>query len=1128
MTEVIVDQQERDKALTPEQSFIIQAPAGSGKTGLLIQRYLKLLSLVDAPEEIIAITFTRKAAAEMQGRILNALESVATESKPETNHELTTYALAEAALKRDKQKSWNIIDNPGRLRIQTIDSLCASLTRQMPLLAKLGTQPETVEDASALYKQAAINTLAELESGEGWSDSIANLVYHLDNDLPRIKNLIVDMLGKRDQWLAYVVHEHNRADMERSVANLIEEQLIVATKLFPNEYKDELITLLQFSARHLSGTDPDNPVTSCFNIETLPAATKNDIKQWQGIAELLLTKTGGWRKQVTVKNGFPAASENKLEEDERRQRKQQVLALITELQKVDGLQDCLTTVSQLPPATYTDAEWQIVNALCNLLKLAAAQLRLIFAERHQMDFIGVAESAVTALGEEDAPTDLAMTLNYHIKHLLIDEYQDISVSQYRLLQRLTREWSMDDGRSLFLVGDPMQSIYRFREAEVGLFIKTFHEQCLGNIPLESLKLKVNFRSQQAVVDWVNESFSSILPGNDDVTTGAVSFSNAEAFDKMGTSNNVVIYPLYGKAHVKEAQHTVEIIQNIKQSNSDDRIAILVRSRSHLNDIVPELRKADIDFTAIDIEGLATQACIQDLLVLTRAYLFSSDRVAWLACLRAPWCGVKITTLYQLCDQNRSKTVWQCINDKKLIQKFDTDEKKRLESFVNIFAKILDNKQRHPMRWTIESLWCQLGGPATLNNETDLENCESFFCLLESLDKGGTIDDIQDLIEQVGQLYAAPASTTGSPIQIMTIHKAKGLEFDHVILPGLGRSPRSDQGDLLVWLLRQGKQEQELILAPIREAGNFQAPLYDYINSVDKAKQSFEDGRLLYVATTRTRKTLHLIGHAGLKENKEGLVCEPQKRSLLAHLWPQVNNVYEQHLPAQLDDRESESYALVNQETHRLVDNWNMPEPPASVSSILNLKDDAEDERSLIEFEWAGETIKHVGSVVHNAIQWIAEEGIEHWNKDRINAEQQTFAIALQQIGVPGHERDEAVSRVQRALSNMLDDERGQWILSNQHKQQHNEFAISGLFNENLVNVILDRTFVDVQGARWIIDYKTSRHEGANIDQFLDHEQERYRVQLEKYGALMQQLGEQQIKLGLYFPLLQGWREWTYE
>ena len=1125
MINPVIDIEARTKALAPNQSFIIQAPAGSGKTGLLIQRYLGLLSLVDAPEEIIAITFTRKAAAEMQGRILDALDNASTGEASESDHDKTTLELASAALKRDQEMGWQITENPGRLRIQTIDSLCASLTRQMPLLARLGTQPETLEDAEPLYQQAAINTLAELESGEGWSEAIANLVFHLDNDLPRIKNLLVDMLKKRDQWLAYVVQEHDRNDMEQALVRLIEDQLTIVRESFPVEFESELVELIRFAAKHVS--DPDNPVTTCLSISSIPNSNASDLDYWRGLSELLLTRSGTWRKQFNVKIGFPPASGNKLEADERSNKKKQIQALVTELQKIDGLQYKLATINGLPPAKFTDAEWLIVNALCKLLKLAAVQLRLIFAERNQMDFIGIAESAVNALGADHSPTELALHMDYHIKHLLVDEYQDISVNQYRLIQRLTREWSLDDGRSLFLVGDPMQSIYRFREAEVGLFIKTFHDKSLGNIPLEALRLSVNFRSRQGLVDWVNDSFKIIFPKQDDVITGAVSFNGAVAFDKTASSNNVKIYPLYGRAYKKESQNVIGIIQEIKRENPEDNIAVLVRSRSHLAEIVPALRKAAIKFKAIDIEGLGTQPAIQDLLALTRAFLFQADRVAWLTCLRAPWCGLTLESLYMLCDQNKDKTIWECICDTGLIKGLHQDEQIRVQKFKAQFENALLQRQRLSIRDAIESLWYQLGGPATLSNKTDLENCATYLSLLETLDQGGTINDLQELIDNVSQLYAAPDLKADNQLQVMTIHKAKGLEFDHVILPGQGRSPRSSQGDLLVWLLRpRDKQQEDLVLAPIREAGNQQAPIYDYINNTDKAKQRYEDARLLYVATTRTKKTLHLIGHASVKDIKGDISCEPQSRSLLAHLWPTVKNVYEQYMPASTEQNGTDSHVVINQETKRLKNDWKPPDTPIVIQWQHSAQDESEDEPVLIEFEWAGETIKHIGLVVHSAIQWIAEEGIGQWTSERINAEQQSFDTALQQLGVPEGERPNAVKRIIHALTNMVSDERGQWILSKEHSDQYNEYQVSGIVNDKLINVILDRTFIDENGVRWIIDYKTSRHEGQNLDKFLDQEQERYQEQLEKYAMLMKQLGEKNIKLGLYFPLLQGWREWS--
>jgi len=115
-----VDQPQRDAALDPQRSFIVQAPAGSGKTALLTQRFLRLLATVEQPEEIVAITFTRKAAAEMRGRILKALES-ARGSEPKEAWERGTWRLARSALQHADERGWRLGENPQRLRVRTID-----------------------------------------------------------------------------------------------------------------------------------------------------------------------------------------------------------------------------------------------------------------------------------------------------------------------------------------------------------------------------------------------------------------------------------------------------------------------------------------------------------------------------------------------------------------------------------------------------------------------------------------------------------------------------------------------------------------------------------------------------------------------------------------------------------------------------------------------------------------------------------------------------------------------------------------------------------------------------------------------------------------------------------------------
>ena len=134
----IPDQAARERALNANTSFIVQAPAGSGKTELLTQRFLVLLSRVEYPEQIIALTFTRKAASEMRARIIKALQLAVSTEAPKSQHQQLTWRLAKRALEKNNILQWNLLANPNRLRIQTIDSMCASLSKQMPLLSGFG------------------------------------------------------------------------------------------------------------------------------------------------------------------------------------------------------------------------------------------------------------------------------------------------------------------------------------------------------------------------------------------------------------------------------------------------------------------------------------------------------------------------------------------------------------------------------------------------------------------------------------------------------------------------------------------------------------------------------------------------------------------------------------------------------------------------------------------------------------------------------------------------------------------------------------------------------------------------------------------------------------------------------
>ncbi len=161
LTDVLVDAGAREAALDIRHSVIVQAPAGSGKTDLLTRRYMRLLAAVDEPEEILAITFTRAATAEMRARILSDLEAAA--GRRAFGHEdFDRMAVARAAIAHAERRGWNLFEHPQRLAIETIDSLCLRIAHDRPLLARLGGHFEPVEEADALYMLAARRTLENL------------------------------------------------------------------------------------------------------------------------------------------------------------------------------------------------------------------------------------------------------------------------------------------------------------------------------------------------------------------------------------------------------------------------------------------------------------------------------------------------------------------------------------------------------------------------------------------------------------------------------------------------------------------------------------------------------------------------------------------------------------------------------------------------------------------------------------------------------------------------------------------------------------------------------------------------------------------------------------------------------
>ncbi len=1142
----IPDAQARQGALNPEASFIVQAPAGSGKTGLLVQRFLALLSRVRSSEEIIAITFTRKAAAEMKERVLSALKRAGSDAPPETPHEAVTWALARKARAHDAASGWDLMNNPSRLRISTIDALCASLVRRMPVLAGLGMQPQIIENADPLYREAAANTVMELESAADWSDSVEALIRHVDNHIGRVEALIAAMLTRRDQWLRHVVDAADirlqRESLEAALCGEIESALCKARAHMPAAVVRGLPGLARFAANNLFSGAPGSDICQCLEMHEIPECIPNELGTWQGIAELLLTKTGGFRKSVDKRIGFPAKADGDAADNAAFARqKNEFKALLEDISGCEAFAEALHGVRLIPAPYYTEEQWRLVEALFEILKLSVAHLHLVFQKQGAVDFTEMSLRAASALGGSEDPTDLALLLDYGISHILVDEFQDTSISQFELFLKLTAGWMPGDGRTFFAVGDPMQSIYRFREAEVGLFLKAWESGLGPHLPLERLRLVTNFRSDAGIVTWINDTFVHVFPEKSDISTGAVAYSPSAAVHPEGDGPAVRVHPLAEKSHDREAEIVADCIRRARHTHPAGSVAVLVRSRSHLTKILPGLRQSEIPYRAVEIEALGKRPVISDLTALTRALSHPADRVAWLAVLRAPWCGLRLEDLHALAGDESERPLYERMQEPARRAHLSGDGRARLDRVLPVLNKAMAMRGRWPLRRLVEHTWTALGGPACVKM-ADISDAGVYLDFLESSIDTDALIDYPAFEDALMHLFSRPDPEADTTVEVMTIHKAKGLEFDTVIVPGLERVPRGESEKLLLWqeLPHEDPSRAGLLLAPIAEAGTEKDPTYTYIKTRDLEKNAQETRRLLYVAATRARKRLEVVGCVNRAAN--GGPALPNQRSLLHCLWPAVANTFFAALREKAEagegghadhppvDASADVAAPAPPLIRRLCLPWEAPSLPGDVPMESGQKAVSENGAGSepLRFDWAGITVRMVGTIVHKWLRIICETGMDSWDEDRLSGLPVKIRADLAGIGMEQSRLADAADMVVSALRATLADETGCWLLHPHHGGRC-EYPLAGKIDDRVVYSVIDRTFIDAQGVRWIIDYKSGVHRGGGTDQFMAHELVRYENQTGIYAALMKKKEPgRKIRRALYFPMFSGWCPWPEE
>ena len=391
-----VDAAARQRALDTSQSFIVQAPAGSGKTELLIRRILCLLLVVEQPEQILAITFTRKAAAEMRERIRRALERSMEDAVDADGKELSAYEvegreIAQQVLQRDHEYGWGLLENAQRLKLHTIDAFCASLTRSLPVTSTLGAPPAADENVNDLYQGAALRTLnAGLQDNDEFGQAVNRLLTEFDNNVSRLVGLLARMLANRDQWLRLAGSQINREELEASIAHIVEGKLQALSDLMPACIDARVIELAHIAAIALRGLNNGvhQDADTLDELTALPGSSMADIPAWSALRNLLLTKGGTLRKRLDRGAGFPTKSEDAetlgTSVGELKQSKQMMTDFLAEIDN-DAFCLALHKVNDLPQEGYSEGQWQLLEGLFSTLRYAIADLRIEFANELRCD-----------------------------------------------------------------------------------------------------------------------------------------------------------------------------------------------------------------------------------------------------------------------------------------------------------------------------------------------------------------------------------------------------------------------------------------------------------------------------------------------------------------------------------------------------------------------------------------------------------------------------------------------------------------------------------------------------------------------------------------------------------------------
>lgn len=1114
------DAGQRTAALDTSRSHHVESPAGSGKTLLLTRRFLKLLGEVRDPAEILAITFTEKAAGEMRQRITGFLSGRSSANDPDG--EMTVLAEKARRVHRDKA---HLLTSSDTLNIMTFHGFCSYIARRAPLEAGVAPDFEIIDnDAQTILieetVQAALKSFFAYPPTDDRRKAFENRLLHCNNNWNGISQEFRGIIQNRERFrdligiirgaggrglseLPAILKERLRTYVEGRLATLID--------CFK---KTDLGLYWQDLTAHLA--DQGAPLGALLPA-TLPGSAWDDLSSWQTIANTLTTKKGTALKRLGPAGGFYSNFS-----------KTKWGTMIISMGN-----PCAAALAEIKILPSPDDIGSDMDLLSDFIITAAdliGRYETACGQRRVVDFAGLEQAALRALSGSD-PSEIQLYLDHRIQHLLVDEFQDTNRAQWELVRRLCGGWTPEDGRTVFIVGDPKQSIYSFRNAEVGLFMEAKAGIPVpggGKIPLDAHLLTTNFRSGSKLIGWINGLFGDIVMKDPNTAADEVPFSPSETYG--GRDGGAISLSLFTDSDTRKAKESEaewlagKVKEVMRTAGADTSIAVLLFTRNRISRYLRAFKEQGIPVQVREGIGLMQRPEVMHLMKIAELLANPHDDLAWASILRSPWSWFDLNLLYETALQEPEDWMEKI----SLTARSHPD----MEPLTRAIETASRRAGRDPLGVTVRTFWEDLDGPhrtASRYGMAGVANCMRFLEILEEAHKGTPIETLKQVKATIGSLYEpADPSASRSPVEMMTIHRAKGLEFDVVFLPFMDWAPLRDiPAEPPPYLMERvpGTEGEYLVAMGKDRRSTDIPPVFSLLKTFQRNRRWGEAKRLFYVAATRARETLYMSGIATVKDED---TLTPGKTNILEWV---------------MEHEGINGAAIGDVSIGRNIAIEINPTPPSLPPDETTSEPALPEPYDLQPERPAYAMAKSPSSFAEDILR---AEGKLAGDEARFNRIRGAVTHAILSAAIRGRKlpTEGAVARVLESEGVVQDraSKTAAELLKEAEKtladpfiarlaaipDAHNEWEIEDTPAEGRVRSgVIDLAALDGD-TWWICDFKTSRpEEGQPTEAFIAHERELYRPQLEAYREMLSHLKdvpEAQIRTGIYLTALLRWEE----